>query len=103
MVTPLEWILIATGFTGALTVLFLLRAFWHWLRQPPFVSAHFSPKGGCTEAIVHHIRKARKEVLLQAYSFTSKPIAEALVDAKTRGLQVDVVLDRANEQESYSE
>lgn len=103
MITPLEWILIATGFTGALTALFFIRSFWRWLKQPLFVSAHFSPKGGCTEAIVHHIRKARHEVLLQAYSFTSKPIAEALVDAKTRGLQVDVVLDRANEQESYSE
>src|SRR5262249_54841354 len=36
-------------------------------------------------------------------SFTSKPIAEALVDAKARGLHVDVLLDRANEQETYSE
>jgi phosphatidylserine/phosphatidylglycerophosphate/cardiolipin synthase-like enzyme len=103
MITPMEWILIATGATGVLTVIFLLRSFLRWWRPPLFVSAHFSPKGGCTEAIVHHIRKARHEVLLQAYSFTSKPIAEALVDAKSRGLHVDIVLDRANEQEAYSE
>ena len=67
------------------------------LTAPLALAVHFSPKGGCTEVIVKHIRRARHEVLLQAYSFTSKPIAEALVDAKTRGLNVDIVLDRANE------
>jgi phosphatidylserine/phosphatidylglycerophosphate/cardiolipin synthase-like enzyme len=99
----LEWILIATGFTGALMLVFLIRKFYRWLRKPLAVSAHFSPKGGCTDVIVRHIKHARHEVLLQAYSFTSKAIAEALVDAKARGLHVDIVLDRSNEQESYSE
>jgi phosphatidylserine/phosphatidylglycerophosphate/cardiolipin synthase-like enzyme len=99
----MEYILLATGVTGAWTVVFLVRWLYHWLRPNLVVSAHFSPKGGCTEAIVHHIRQAKHEVLLQAYSFTSKPIAEALVDAKSRGLHVDILLDRANEQESYSE
>jgi phosphatidylserine/phosphatidylglycerophosphate/cardiolipin synthase-like enzyme len=64
------------------------------------LSVHFSPKGGCTETIVRHVRRARQEVLVQAYSFTSRPIAEALVDAKTRGLNVDILLDRSHEQES---
>jgi phosphatidylserine/phosphatidylglycerophosphate/cardiolipin synthase-like enzyme len=99
----MEYILLATGVTGAWTMVFLIRWFYRWWRAPLVVSAHFSPKGGCTEAIVHHIRKSRHEVLLQAYSFTSHPIAEALVDAKTRGLHVEILLDRANEQESYSE
>jgi len=34
----------------------------------------FSPKGGCTEAIISEINKAKTEILLQAYSFTSAPI-----------------------------
>src|SRR5262245_20556609 len=99
----MDWLLIGTGFTGALTLIFLCRRLYRLFRAPLALAVHFSPKGGCTEVIVKHIRRARHEVLLQAYSFTSKPIAEALVDAKTRGLNVDIVLDRANEQESYSE
>lgn len=57
---------------------------------------YFSPKGGCTEAIVEALRKAKTEVLVQAYSFTSKEIAKALVDAHKRGVHVEVVLDKSN-------
>ncbi|MDX9822946.1 MAG: hypothetical protein RBT20_13500, partial [Syntrophales bacterium] len=39
----------------------------------------FSPRGGCTEAIVGQIDKARSELLIQAYSFTSREIAAAIV------------------------
>jgi phosphatidylserine/phosphatidylglycerophosphate/cardiolipin synthase-like enzyme len=42
---------------------------------------YFSPNGGCTEAIVKEITNAKSEILVQAYSFTSTPIAKALVDA----------------------
>ena len=42
---------------------------------------YFSPHGGCTDAIVKEITKAKQEILVQAYSFTSKEIAKALVDA----------------------
>ena len=99
----MEWLLLSTGFTGALTVLFLCRWVYRRLKTPLSLSVHFSPKGGCTDVIIQRIRHARHEVLVQAYSFSSKAIAEALVDAKTRGLNVDIILDRANEQESYSE
>src|SRR5262249_9678915 len=49
------------------------------------------------------LQKARREVLVQAYSFTADPITYALVDAKKRGVHVDIVLDRSNEQEGYSD
>ena len=42
---------------------------------------YFSPHGGCTDAIVKEISRAKQEILVQAYSFTSKEIAKALVDA----------------------
>ena len=38
---------------------------------PAQVSVYFSPHGGCTEAIVRELGAARKQVLMQAYSFTS--------------------------------
>ena len=99
----MTWLLIATGFTGALTLLYLVRLVYHFLHAIPSVEARFSPKGGCTEAVVREIKKARREVLVLAYSFTSRPIAEALVEAKLRGVHVDVVLDHSNEGEPYSD
>jgi phosphatidylserine/phosphatidylglycerophosphate/cardiolipin synthase-like enzyme len=41
-------------------------------------------------------------VRVQAYSFTSAPIAKALVDASKRGVHVEVILDRSNRTERYS-
>lgn len=38
--------------------------------------------------------KAKKRILVQAYSFTSAPIAEALVDAFKRGIKVQIILDK---------
>lgn len=49
------------------------------------VKVFFSPKGGCTEAIISEIDQANTEILVQAYSFTSAPIAKALVAAHKRG------------------
>jgi phosphatidylserine/phosphatidylglycerophosphate/cardiolipin synthase-like enzyme len=99
----MDWLLMATGFTGALTLLYLLRAVHRRLATPPSVAVVFSPKGGCTEMVVRELKAARREVLVQAYSFSSKGIAQALVDAKMRGLKVEIVLDRSNEQETYSD
>jgi len=63
---------------------------------------YFSPHGGCTDAIVKEIAKANSEILVQAYSFTSKDIAKALVDAKKRGLNVEIILDKSNRSRKYS-
>jgi phosphatidylserine/phosphatidylglycerophosphate/cardiolipin synthase-like enzyme len=98
-----EWLLIATGLTGGWTLVFLARKLHNWFYTPFSVSVHHSPKGGCTEAVVAELNRARREILVQAYSFTSKPIAEALVAAKGRGVHVDILLDRSNEQETYTE
>jgi phosphatidylserine/phosphatidylglycerophosphate/cardiolipin synthase-like enzyme len=97
------WVLISTGFTGALTLVFLVRSAFRKLGMVPEASVYFSPKGGCMDAIVREIKKARREVLVQAYSFTADPITLALVDAKKRGAHVEILLDRSNEQESYSD
>lgn len=60
----------------------------------PTLSPYFSPHGGCTEAIVGLIGSARRRVCVQAYSFTSRPIADALIAAHRRGIDVAIVLDR---------
>ena len=63
---------------------------------------YFSPKGGCTEAIVNEISHAKSEIYVQAYSFTSAPIAKALVDAYKRGIKVEVILDKSQKKERYT-
>lgn len=93
------WIFLATGFTGAWTLLFLMRSIYRRFAILPSITAYHSPKGGCTDAIVYEIRQARREILVQAYSFTSKPITEALIEAKTRGIAVEIILDHSNEKE----
>jgi phosphatidylserine/phosphatidylglycerophosphate/cardiolipin synthase-like enzyme len=66
------------------------------------VQVYFSPTGGCTEAVVANLNQAKSDVLVQAYSFTSAPIAKALVDAKKRGVKVLVILDKSQRTEKYS-
>ena len=63
---------------------------------------YFSPHGGCTDAIVKEIGKAKSEILVQAYSFTNKDIAKALVDAHKRGVHVEIILDKSNKSQKYS-
>jgi phosphatidylserine/phosphatidylglycerophosphate/cardiolipin synthase-like enzyme len=99
----MTWLLLATGFTGALTLAFVLRSLARYFGLHLVIAAHFSPKAGCTDAVVREIKSARREILIQAYSFTSKPIAQALIEAKARGVHVDILLDKSNEQETYTE
>jgi phosphatidylserine/phosphatidylglycerophosphate/cardiolipin synthase-like enzyme len=63
---------------------------------------YFSPNGGCTAAVVREIGAARATIQVQAYSFTSAPIAQALAQAKERGVQVEVILDKSNRTARYS-
>jgi len=69
---------------------------------PSSWEVRFSPKGGCTEAVVDALHAAKSTVLVQAYSFTSAPIAAALVDAHRRGVKVQVILDKSQRTEKYS-
>lgn len=70
--------------------------------KPQSLEVYFSPKGGATEAVVSVIEKAKKSIYVQAYSFTSAPIAKALVEAHKRGVAVNVILDKSQKTEKYS-
>jgi phosphatidylserine/phosphatidylglycerophosphate/cardiolipin synthase-like enzyme len=97
------WLLLATGFMGGLTAVHWARRIHHWFAAPFSAAVFHSPKGGCTDAAVRELKQARREILIQAYSFTSKPIADALIEAKTRGVHVEIILDKSNQQETYTE
>jgi phosphatidylserine/phosphatidylglycerophosphate/cardiolipin synthase-like enzyme len=66
------------------------------------IDVYFSPHGGCTEAVVNALGHAKQTAYVQAYSFTSAPIAQALVEAYKRGVRVKVVLDKSQRTEKYS-
>jgi len=65
------------------------------------IEALFSPGGGCADRIVEEIGAAKESVRVQVYFFTSKPIANALVAAKKRGVHVEVILDKSQEKMTY--
>jgi phosphatidylserine/phosphatidylglycerophosphate/cardiolipin synthase-like enzyme len=72
------------------------------LAQAGSIRVYFSPNGGCTDAILGQIDQAKTEILLQAYSFTSKPIAQALIRAHKRGVKTRTLLDKSNRGRKYT-
>ncbi len=54
----------------------------------------FTPGDDAGALVVEAIGKARKQILVQAYSFTHKGIAEALAEARRRGVDVRMIADR---------
>jgi len=66
------------------------------------IEVYFSPRGGATEAVVREIAGAKTDILVQAYSFTSVPIAKALLGAHKRGVKVVAVLDKSQRKERYT-
>ena len=69
---------------------------------PSAVTACFTPGENCTQLIVQAIGHGKRTILAQAYSFTSAPIAKALLDAHKRGMKVQVILDKSQRSEKYS-
>lgn len=66
------------------------------------IEVAFSPNNGVTTVVVKAIGEAHHTLLVSAYSFTSKDIAEALLDAKKRGVVVKIILDKSQVSQKYS-
>lgn len=66
------------------------------------IEVAFSPNNGATKTIVKAINEAKETIIVSAYSFTSKEIAEALLAAKNRGVQIKLILDRSQVSQKYS-
>lgn len=71
-------------------------------RQVDNVEIAFSPNGGATSLVVRTIEGAQQSIRVAAYSFTSKPIAKALIQAHKRGVDVRVVVDKSQLSEKYT-
>ena len=62
----------------------------------------FSPKNNCVKLILKEIKEAKSNIWLQGYSFTSKPISEALIRAHHKGIDVKVILDKSQTKSKHS-
>jgi phosphatidylserine/phosphatidylglycerophosphate/cardiolipin synthase-like enzyme len=58
------------------------------------VAVRFSPGTVCETELIARLGMARRSVRMLAYSFTSVPVASALIAARSRGVDVAVVMDR---------
>jgi phosphatidylserine/phosphatidylglycerophosphate/cardiolipin synthase-like enzyme len=67
------------------------------------VQACFTPARSCTPLIINAINNAQKRVYVQAYSFTSAPIAQALKQAYRRGVDVQVIVDKSQLKQKHSQ
>lgn len=65
------------------------------------VQVGFSP-GRAQDHIIGAIRGADDSIRVAAYSFTSKPVAKALVSAHKRGVDVKAMLDKSQKTAQYS-
>jgi phospholipase D len=67
------------------------------------IQVRFSPGGDCTQFVKEVIAKAQKTILVQAYTFTSLPIADALIQAHQRGVEVNILVDRSQLTSKYTQ
>jgi phosphatidylserine/phosphatidylglycerophosphate/cardiolipin synthase-like enzyme len=58
------------------------------------VQVAFTPWDNAEAMIADGIRRAKHQILVQAFSFTSRTLANALMAAKRRGVDVQVMADR---------
>jgi phosphatidylserine/phosphatidylglycerophosphate/cardiolipin synthase-like enzyme len=62
----------------------------------PSITIAFSPHAGATKAVIQVVSEAKQSIHLADYGFTSKRIAQALIAAHQRGVEVEAVLDKSN-------
>jgi phosphatidylserine/phosphatidylglycerophosphate/cardiolipin synthase-like enzyme len=64
------------------------------------LQAAFAPWDDIDAVIVEAIGEARKQILVQAYLLTSKRLAQALIAAQRRGVDVHVLVDAAQSEKT---
>jgi len=59
----------------------------------PLVEYCFSPGGNCASRIIYWIGRANSSIHVLIYSFTLDSIRDGLLDAKSRNIEIKVVMD----------
>ena len=61
----------------------------------------FSPRGSIKDAIIKNIISSKGTIDVTAFTFTAGDIAEALYQAKERGVQIRVIIDQTQDAKRY--
>jgi phosphatidylserine/phosphatidylglycerophosphate/cardiolipin synthase-like enzyme len=64
--------------------------------------ALFSPDDDLKLVLIDLIEASKKQISIAAFSITDTDIARALIDAKKRGVRIELVIDRDNSENHYS-
>lgn len=92
--------LLRRGTTGASLATVLLCACPQAMSAT--VTAGFSPGGSALALVLTMVGQSTRQLDVAAYSFASKPVAEAILAAKQRGVRVRVMVDEKANREKYS-
>jgi len=68
----------------------------------PEIQVGFSPEGSARQLVLETIAGAKERIQMLGYAFQAPDIMQALVDAKRRGVQVQVVVDKKRNQNKPS-
>lgn len=99
---PIFVIILAMGFGIGYTSKELEKSPFVSYSSENSISVCFTPNKKCQLQIINELSSAKKSIFVQAYSFTDKDIAKALVDASQRGVMVKVLLDKSNRKDNRS-
>lgn len=66
------------------------------------VEVGFSPEGSARQLVMNTISDAQQSIRMMGYNLTSADIAKALAMAERRGVDVQIILDKRENQNRYS-
>lgn len=67
-----------------------------------YKQAFFSPDDNVQEILVQLIDQEKKSIKIAIFSFTDGKIAQALIDARYRGVSVEVIVDASGQRDKFS-
>nr|WP_246209516.1 phospholipase D family protein [Wolbachia endosymbiont of Atemnus politus] len=74
----------------------------HVFSPCPKATVCFSPEEDCAIPIISEIDRSKESILVQEYTFTLGTVAKSLINAKERGVDVRVILDKSQLHSKYS-
>jgi len=69
----------------------------------PRVETCFTPAQKCLPKILDEIDKAESSIKMMAYSFTNPKISEALLAAKGRGVNIEILIDKGQFEKNFNQ
>jgi phosphatidylserine/phosphatidylglycerophosphate/cardiolipin synthase-like enzyme len=93
-------ILMRKQFIKRLSIL-ILACYLPYFSVKTHSEAYFSPDDHITDRLIQVINGSKRKIYAAIYMFTDKFIAQALIDAKKRGVDVKMIVDNATMDYEY--